>query len=172
MVKPIRFQWDGEHMVPHPRAQLLCERQYTVGKWYMLGDVEQRNTALERMFFASVREAWNNLSPEKTARWPSPNHLRKWALCKAGYCEHTDRACSDREMASIVAANCRRKYGEYAVIKIGKDNVVHAWVPFSMKREEMSAGTFKEAVERVLNVISAEIGVDPTTLRNNAGRAA
>src|SRR4051812_35124983 len=83
--KPVLCTWTGDEFVPLARFKALCDRQFAVGEEYPLEVVENRSMAGHRGFMASVAEGWANLSEENAPRFPSPEHLRKWALVQCGY---------------------------------------------------------------------------------------
>lgn len=169
--KPVRFQWtDDGVMKPHPRAEMLCDRQFTVGEWYVLVVHEERSEESHRHYFACIREAWQNLPPPLDTRWPSPEHLRKWALVQAGYCNEQAIALHSHKDALEVAALSRR-LDHYAVIKVNGD-VCRIWTAHSQSRRAMNKQRFQESKEAVLRIISEIIGTDAATLAANAGKAA
>ena len=105
MIYPVEMHWDGKAMIPQPRFVALCKKQYTPGECYVLGVNEERSIASHRHYFAAINEAWQNLPEDKVARYPSAEHLRKWALIKSGY--HNERSISVRFQE---AGRCHRRF--------------------------------------------------------------
>lgn len=169
-MRPVIFVWNGEAMVPLPRFHNLVNRQFVVSQEYMLVVHEERSHASHAHYFASVAEAWKNLPDVMQARWPSPEHLRKWALCKAGYADERSIIARNGKEAREIAALLRGLDG-YAVISVNGD-VVRIWTAKSQSRKAMNRREFAESKEAVLRVVSELIGVDAATLNANAGRAA
>lgn len=170
-MKPIRFQWtDDGVMKPHPRATQLCDRQFTIGEWYTLIVHEERSYASHSHYFASIGEAWKNLPDTMQARWPSPDHLRRWALCKTGYCDERTIVARSHKEALEIGALLRGLDG-YAVISVN-GNVVRIWTAKSQSRKAMNKQEFAASKDAVLRVVSELIGTDAATLNANAGRAA
>ena len=93
LIPPMAFTWDGEAMRPrHPR---LADRHFVVGETYRLAVHEDRSSASHRHYFAAIAEAHASLPDAWAATLPTPEHLRRHALIKAGYCDsHTLVAAS------------------------------------------------------------------------------
>ena len=94
--RPFPFAWDGEAMVPPGQYWAKrADEQFVVGQNYKLVEHHDRSPQSHSHYFAALAEAWQNLPHHLTDRWATSEHLRKWALIKAGY--HDER--------SIVAAS-------------------------------------------------------------------
>ena len=170
MTRPIPFSWDGEAMVPLKGFGAACDRAYVIGQVYRLAPAEERSAKSHSHFFAAVHDAWANL-PEKIApRFPTSEHLRKFALVKAGYCDvHEIIAADDRQ--AMEAATLFRQIDGYAVITINGP-VVTVHRAQSQSRQAMRGKAFQESKTAVLDIISEMIGVDAGTLHKQAGQAA
>lgn len=155
-VKPVLFTWNGESMVPHARFKRLCDQQFTVSEDYALEVVENRSMAGHRGFMASVAEGWNNLSEENAKHFPSPEHLRKWALVQCGYASLEETVLDSEKDARKYAAMVRR-HEEYAVIRV-KGGVVQVWTPRSQAMygpDRMKRPEFEESSRAVLDLIAS-----------------
>src|SRR5262245_27323138 len=115
MTAPLIFHWDGESMVPDPRHQQACNKAFVVGERYPLVVHEQRSVASHRQYFASVNEAWANLPEDTAERFPTAEHLRKYALIKAGYRDERSVMCASKAEAQRVAAFIR-PMDEFAIV--------------------------------------------------------
>lgn len=154
--KPVLCLWDGDHFVPLARFKALCDRQFAVGEEYPLEVVENRSMAGHRGFMASVAEGWANLSEENAPRFPSPEHLRKWALVQCGYASLEETVLDSEKDARKFAAMIRR-HEEYAVIRV-KGNVVQVWTPRSQAMygpDRMKRPEFEESSRAVLDLIAS-----------------
>lgn len=165
---PMLFHWDGESMIP--KIPRMADRHYVVGKTYTLVEHHDRSQATHSHYFASLNEAWKNLPESEAARFPSAEHLRKWALVKAGYFDVRDIACISRDEALRAAAHIRALDG-YAVITVN-DGVVRVYTAKSQSKRDMGAREFQESKQKVLDIVSELIGTDAATLQQNAARAA
>lgn len=167
---PVSFTWDGEHMVPLPRFRSLCDRQFVVGERYLLVEHEQRSTASHAHYFACIRDAWDTLPEEVAGRFPSPEHLRKWALIKAGFRDEQTFVASSRAEARRIAA-FMKPTDEYAVIRVHEALVVR-WTAKSQSMRAMGREEFQRSKDAVLAVVAELIGITGPQLLQHAARAA
>jgi hypothetical protein len=167
---PIIYEATEDGLVPLPRFQNLYAAEFTPGGLYKMAEVEDRDMRSHRHFFASVREVWMNLPEQLAARFPSPDHLRKWCLIEEGYCKYVEFACKDAKAARIAAASVRAA-DQYAVIKIDRD-VVRIWTAESQSVRAMGKERFQKSKWDALNRLAAMVGVSAKELRENAGEAA
>ena len=88
-------------------------------------------------FFAVIREAWLNLPEAEAERHRSPDHLRKWALIRAGYRNELTIACAskaeaDRKIGQLKALD------DYAVV-LARDNLLIVYTAKSQSLKAMSS---------------------------------
>lgn len=170
MSAPLYFTWSGDAMVPLPRFAERARKQYEVGQKYRLVEEHERSTQTHNHFFASVTEAWKQLPEDIAVSYPSVDHLRKWALCKAGFADERSIVAGSNEEARRIAAFVRPS-DPYAVITVG-GNVVKVYTAKSQSRKSMGARDFQASKTAVLEIVAGLVGVDVDTLASNAGRAA
>ena len=164
--RPIRCEWDGEVM--RPAGQFWAKRadqQFVVGQTYAVEVRQERSEASHRSFFASVNEAWMNLPDDLAARFPSADHLRYWALIKAGFYNERTLPCPTSDLAQKVATFVRPSES-YAIITV-EDCIVRVFTPRSQSYRSMDRATFQDSKTKVLAVISDLIGVTPAQLSGN-----
>jgi len=167
-IPPIAFTWDGDSMVPrHPR---LADRHFVVGETYTLEPREDRSSASHRHYFAAIKEAHDSLPEEAADRLPSPEHLRKFCLIKAGYRDERSIVCSSKAEAQRLAAWVR-PMDEFAIVAVQGATVIQ-WTAKSQSVRAMGKAEFEASKDAVLNVIASLIGTDATTLRQRATEAA
>ena len=170
MTRPIPFSWDGEAMVPLKGFGAACDREYVIGEVYRLAPAEERWAGSHSHYFASVSEGWKNL-PEGTAeRFPTAEHLRKFALIKAGYCDQRTIVAGSKAEAQRIASFVR-PLDEFAVV-VATEATVTVYTAQSQKHSAMGRKAFGESKNAVLDIVSAMVGVDVGELRKNAGQAA
>jgi hypothetical protein len=169
--RPIRFQWDGEVFVPASRFWArVCDRQLVVGQEYMLEEYYERSDRSHRHYFACIREAWKNLPETIATKFPTPEHLRKRALIGTGfYTEAVLVAANNTEAMRIL--QFMRARDEFSVFSLNDDTIVERRA-ISQSRREMGGKQFKESKDAVLDYCSNLVGIDVTTLKKNADRAA
>jgi len=157
MMFPVEFRWDGKAMIPLPRFNALVRKQYTINDTYFLSVHEERSTASHRHYFACINEAWRNLPEKKVATYPTPEHLRKWALVRAGYYNERSIVCTSDDQADAVIAMIEA-LDEYAVI-VAKKGTVKVFTAISQSVDNMTKEKFERSKQDVLAVLSEVIGV-------------
>ena len=167
---PINCTWDGDAFVPLAGYRKLCDRLFVVGENYPLELAHHRSPESHRHYFAALHQAWSNLPELYADRWPSPEHLRKWALVQSGYREETTFLASSKAEAMRLAA-FMRSLDEYAVVNVDGRVVTHATAK-SQSMKAMSRTEFNQSKQAVLDIVAKLIGVESDELRANAGRAA
>lgn len=167
---PLIFEWDGEAMVPLPRFARRCDAEYVVHQHYRLAVVEDRSAKSHSHYFASLDEAWLNLPEEYGDRWPSSEHLRKWALIQAGYRdERTFVAASKAEALRL--ATFLRPMDEYAVIVV-RESVVVVLTAQSQSLKAMGRKEFGESKRKVLDIVWNLSGLSHADAGKHVGKAA
>ena len=169
-IVPVYFAWDGESMVPLPRFNKLCEKQYVIGEEYPLAPIESRSYNSHNHYFASIQEGWRNLPEDQAEHFLTPEHLRKWALCKAGYADERSIVCSSKAEALRVAAFIK-PMDEYAIVVVN-EATVKVFTAQSQSKRAMGKEIFQASKQAVLEIISAVIGVKPAELSKEAEKAA
>lgn len=163
----MRFEWTGEVMKPlRPDA---ARRYFTPGHLYPLEVREERSLESHNHFFASIKEAWDNLPADVAERFPSPDHLRRWALVKAGYRDARSIVCSSKAEARRVAVFAKAISDAVVVVR---DAVVIVYTAKSQSARAMNKAEFQKSKEEVLEIVARLIGTSAKTLSENAGKAA
>lgn len=167
MLRPLPWTWDGEVMRPSPRFTQLAKRQFKPGESYVLEPFEPVSHKDRGHYFACIKEAWDNLKPEALARYPTPEHLRKWALVKAGWRKENFTVCDTPERAGMLAGFIRRLDDLSVVIVEG--NVVRTYVARTQKVGSPSLGLmtkdeWRQSKQDVLDILSGTIGVSRKAL--------
>lgn len=169
-IVPIPFVWNGEMMVPMKRLAKLCDKQFVVGEEYRLGPIEERSHNSHAHFFSCVNEAWKQL-PEKIAnRFPTADHLRKYALIRTGFYEMRCIALPTESAANKVAAFIK-PMDDYALIVV-TGLLVEIYTALSQSYRAMPGGEFQRSKSAVLEYLSDLISVESEVLSSEAGRAA
>jgi len=161
---PVEFHWTGEVMKPQPRFNALARKQYVAGECYVLGVNEERSSASHRHYFAAIQEAFENLPEDKVARYPSAEHLRKWALIKAGYHNERSIVCDSKKQADAIVAFIEA-VDEFAVT-IVKGPVVKVYTAKSQAVDSMSREEFEKSKADVLAVLGETIGLSKKELED------
>ena len=168
VIPPLAFTWDGEAM--HPKVPRLADRYYTVGETYRLEPREERSGASHNHYFASIAEAHGNLREDVADRFPTPEHLRKWALVKAGYRDERTIVAASKAEAQRLAAFIK-PMDEFAIVTVS-EAVVTVYTAKSQSVKAMGKAVFEASKKAVLNIVAQMIGTSAPTLQREAGRAA
>ena len=166
MSRPLSFQWDGEAFKPVTGHRKLADAQFVIGERYTLETVEERSSAQHRFYFASVNDAWCNLPETMADKFPTADHLRKYALIHCGYRDERTIACASRAEALRVSAFVR-PMDEFAIVTTSGP-LVTVWTAKSQRVRAMGKEAFKKSCDDVLHFVSQLIGARPEDL----GRAA
>jgi hypothetical protein len=160
-VLPMRYEGNGMFRCLHPKRIKLDPGE--VHGWQM---AEHRSKASHDHWFACVNEAWKSLPEDMADDFPSPEHLRKWALIKAGFCSETRVVCANNGEAMTLATKAKAM-DRYSLVAI-EGKAVTIWTADSQRRDAMGRQAFQEAKERALHFISLLIGTDAATLKEAA----
>lgn len=153
--EPMRFTWEGDVM--RPKAPRLADRVFVIGQEYLMAEVQDRSLNTHNHYFAAINECWKSLPDEGAERYPSPEHLRKWALIKAGYRDERSIVCATKADAQRVASFIK-PLDDYAVV-LPRDNVVIVYTAKSQSVRAMNKQEFQASKEAVLNVLADLLGV-------------
>lgn len=159
---PQNFHWDAAASVMVPDAPKRADRQYVDGEHYRLGVIEERSANSHNHYFAALWETWANLPEDQAARFPTPEHLRKWALIQAGFYTVSDFACASPAEAIRLAAFIK-SHDPYIVTVID-GATVNRLEAKSQSRKAMSREEFQHSKEAVLDVLAALIGTSKDAL--------
>ncbi len=162
------YEGDGEFKA-EPRFVWQCDRDYVIGEKYRMDIIEDRSAASHSHYFAAVNEAWLNLPEDQAKRFPSPDHLRKWALVQCGYCHATPSVFSTKQDA-ITSASMVRKTDKYSVLTV-HDNIVTRYEPESQSTRSMDKERFQKSKTAVLDLLATMINVTPKQLEKNSSHA-
>jgi hypothetical protein len=158
----LTFCWNGEAMIPIERSAGIAKKQFTKDAFYVLEPHDPVSHKERGFYFASIKSAHDNLPPDAVERYPTPEHLRKWALIKSGWRKENHTVCDSNDDALRLAAFLRR-LDDFAVV-IVKESVVQIFVARSQKVGNvedgfMTADEWKRSKQDVLDILSQQIGV-------------
>lgn len=156
MTAPVAYRWNGDAMQPMPRFAAQCNRDFVVGQVYVLEELQERSSKSHAHYFACIAAAWHSLPDDMAARFPSPEHLRKWALIRAGYVDSREMVARSRAEALRIAAFLRPA-DDYAVVETS-GAAVRIWTARSQSVRAMGKREFQASKDAVLAVIADVIG--------------
>ena len=135
-----------------------------------LAPAELRSSPSHRHYFACVREAWVNLPEGLAERFATEEHLRKYALIKAGYRDERSIVCTSTAEVRRVAAFIR-PIDDYSIITVS-DAVVTQFTAKSQSVEAMGRSQFQASKDAEMGLLAEMIGVEPATLAHAGQRSA
>lgn len=159
---PIVYEWDGDAMKPLGRFKRTCDKEFVVGQLYPLVIAEARSANSHRHYFASLHEAWLNLPEDMAERFPTDEHLRKYALVKAGYADERSIVCGSKAEAQRIAAFVK-PMDSFALIVV-REATVKVFTPQSQSTKAMGAKIFQASKEAVLAIVAELVGVTPQAI--------
>jgi hypothetical protein len=177
---PVVFRWtwaalpdSGELklvMMPETRYEKVARRQFHENEDYPLVVLEARSRASHNQYFAAIDDAWHNLPESIAARWPSAEHLRKWALIETGWFDEKDFDCDTPSHARNLATFIR-SVDEYARIHLSGKKVIVRTAK-SQSAASMAKEPFEKSKRDVLDLLATMTGTTRATLKKEAGRSA
>lgn len=160
---PLPFRYEGGAFWPHGRyAAAEVARRHGEGEVVRLVEHEERSRSAHNHFFVCVERVFENLSDEQRLAWPTEDALRKYVLCKVGYCDVATHVAPSKAEAKSFTAFLRSIGAGDIVVHDGA--VVTVLTARSMKYRAMDKATFREVADKALPVLASIIGVDPATL--------
>ncbi len=160
----ILCRWVGDAMVPHGRFRRECDETFVIGQDYRMQVQEHRSQVSHNHYFASLQEAWSNLPEDQAQRFPTVEHLRKWALVQAGFRDERTFVCESKAQAVKLAAFVR-PMDEYAVVTVS-EAVVRVYTAQSQSKAAMGKKDFQRSKQAVLDVVAELIGTTPAALQS------
>lgn len=172
-IEAVAFVWSGREMVPLDRFRMLANRQFRPGREYALIPHRGRSEKAHGLYFKCIQTCWENLPDQwrrsrdnNHERFPTSEHLRKWALIQEGYADEHTLACESEEKAREVATLARSLDG-YAVIRVSGDIVI-VWTAQSQDHHHMGHDDFQRSMDKVLGRLSSMLGISIDELTDNA----
>lgn len=158
MSAPILCEWtDDGSFKPLPRHAKECDAKYVIGARYFVTVEEIRSEPAHRSFFASVKESWASLPEDQAERFPSADHLRKFALIKAGFCQRRDVVCANNNEALRLAALIK-SLDSYSLTTVS-ERAVSTWTADSQSYRAMGKQRFTDSQNAVRDYIAALLDV-------------
>ncbi len=152
----IVFEWDGIAMAPLPRFQTLCDNEFVVGETYTLEAKDMRSIASHNQYFAAIKDYWLNLPEILGDQFPTPEHLRKYALVKCGYYDERSNVAASKAAAFELAAFIK-PLDDFAVV-IVNEAVVQVFTAKSQSTKAMGKQAFQESKTAVLDYLEHVVG--------------
>lgn len=124
----------------------------------VIREPKQRSHQTHNHYFAAIHDAWENLPEAISGEFPSPQHLRAYALIRTGHCTVNKMVCRTNRDA-IEASAFIGKLDDFAVCDVA-ENVVTVYRAHSQSYKAMGRDLFRKSKEDVLGFLSQLIGAD------------
>lgn len=157
MTAPLPFRWTGEAFEPLPRFKAACDRELVVGQVYRIETIEERSARSHAHYFACIHERWLSLPEHFGDRFPTPEHLRKYALIRAGFRDERTIVASSRAEALRLAAFVK-PMDPYAIVTV-TEALVTVWTAQSQSMKAMGREAFQKSKDDVLGVLDDMLGI-------------
>jgi hypothetical protein len=161
---PILYAWTGECWEPLKYFREIARQRYVDGQISRLEQVQERSMNSHRHYFACIANAWANVPERDVGRWPTSDHLRRWALTFTRFRETRTYEAASLAEARRYAAH-RLQEPDTRVEILGRTVLVHK--PMSQSLANMSKREFGESKQAVLDVLAELIGVSPDELASS-----
>jgi len=170
-IPPLSFTYDGEALVPsNPHWARRVDASYVIGQTYILVPHEDRSRNSHNHQFAEIAEAWKHLPEGWSRRLPTPKHLRKFCLIKAGYADsRTFVAASEKQARDLM--RFLRPVDEFSLVT-AEAATVTVWTAQSQSLRAMGKAKFQASKQAILEIAAGMIEVTPAVLARETGRAA
>ena len=161
---PMVYLGNGQFQVNRGHVR-RADSLYGAGECVNMAPVEERTAASHAHYFAVIGDAWRTLPEYLAETFASPEHLRKWALIKAGYRDERSVVCASKAEAQRIAAFIK-PMDDYAVVSVSGTAVV-VLTAKSQSMRAMGKADFLASKEAVLNVLAELLGVEPASIPTN-----
>jgi hypothetical protein len=165
LAPPLFFQWDGEVMTPTGRFKREADRHYVVGQKYLLVEIPPQQSGQSRRHqFAWLDDAWESLPDELADVFVTPDHLRKRALIRKGWCTIVDHPCPTRAEAERTRVRIRQHVDQYAMVTL-EGTVVRVAEAKSQAPANMNHEDFQASKNAVMEYVADLLGVPVSELQ-------
>ena len=155
---PLIYMGDGDFRASSPYHIRRCNQLYGQGELVTVEAISERSMASHRQYFAELNDLWETLPETLAGDFPSTDHLRKYALIKAGYCKQSRLVLPTHEEAEE-AALMVNELDSYALCDVAGCTLT-VWVARSQSLKAMGREEFEKSKADVLDVIRKMIGPD------------
>lgn len=123
---------------------------------------KQRSAETHDHYFALLQRAYDNLPENMRDDFGDVEHLRAWALVKAGFRTQRSVLCDSPDEARRVAA-CVRLAAPLSFLQL-TGTIVTVYAAKSQSMRAMGKDEFQRSKDAVLRVLSELLGVDVSEL--------
>jgi hypothetical protein len=154
------------------------QESLVVGAVYKL-EPSRRSQKSHNHQFREIDIAWHNLPEKLQDRFPSSEHLRKWALCEAGYCNVDQHVEPTRERAERLVRMILRleQFAQTTIVPVDEEQpdgacTVVTKLAWSQSKQAMGGTVFQESKDACFDAIAHLLGTTADALRRATLEAA
>jgi predicted nucleotidyltransferase len=155
----LEYEWTGEGFTPTQRHRKTADGYFVVGQRYALTEVHERSSRSHAHFFASMKEAYDNLPENIASQFKNAEHFRARGLIECGFCDEHSFVCASPADA-IKAVSLVTKGQPYAAVSI-VDNAAVVRIAHSQSYKAMNKAEFENTHQQVLEWAWHLVGLKP-----------
>lgn len=165
----LKYLGDGRLTAAHQTDWHVLKENLQEGDIVAMTEDAGRSMKQHRWLFACIRKAYDTLPERQISRFPSEEHLRKYALIKAGWCDVHQQAFSSPVNAELAAkafkvgANLTTE-GKNFTLAIANGNIVTYAVPRSISFKACKGQAWETVCQGVVDYLCELVGCDVTQL--------
>lgn len=169
---PLMLRYDGDGAFSPLSGYWMRkgDADYVVGQVYKMAEADERSGESHRHYFAQIKELWQTLPDDLLPEYPSPEHLRKKMLIKAGYADEK-KVVFESERDARIAAAVIEPMDAFGIVAVS-GLVVQVWTAKSQSYNAMGKEDFQASKDAVFHEIDKLLHLPKGTSQKQAGRAA
>ena len=158
---PFPMHWDGEALRPRAGSywSRLADDRFVIGEQYLVTEQLESSARSRSHFFAVLKDHWDSFPDALLERFPSVEHLRKYALIKSGFHNRESVVLGSHADAERVAAFMRPK-DEFALVVVTECEVAR-YTAKSQRPAAMGRTEFQKSKDAVLDFCNKLLGIEP-----------
>jgi len=164
MTRPVECIWTGEVFKPaNPGQHRAASARFGEGEVVPLDVAHGRSRASHDHYFALIGDAHGTLPENLAERFPTPDSLRHYALCKAGYCDVETMVASSKAEALRLAGFVRAGAKDGVQVVVSGASITRL-TPRSQSVKAMGGKVFQESKAAVLEIVAELLETTPDRL--------
>jgi hypothetical protein len=160
---PLDMVWTGGVLRPiNSTWAKRAARQFVEGEVYSIADQPERSGVSHNHQFALIQNAWRTLPEVLADQFPTPEHLRKYCLIKAGFYDCVTHPCASKAEAQRLRAFIQ-PMDEFSLV-LATEAVVEVYRAKSQSMRAMGKAEFQRSKDGVIEVLAGLLKVEPAAL--------
>ncbi len=157
------FTEEGAFKPLTPWLEKECAKHFEPGVRYRLVEQPERSRKSHNEFFATITDMWASLPEHLADDFPSPDHFRKFLLCKTGHCDKISHVARSNDEALRLSAFIR-PLDQYAIITVN-GKVVTVYTAHSQAFDAMPGPEFQRAKTEIYDMAAQVLATPPPRAR-------